>query len=295
MQTDFWDRGKIRRILLECEGTGLGYFRRTKWRLKPDRSLLTDADTEIEDMLASHFDRPGEGTYMIGEETVEGKSEKYLRSAFENTAFIVDPIDGTAPFAHGIPTWGIMIGYMRRGRLEEGAVILPSTGELVVSEHGANYISMRGKNGRYSPFKRFSAPAPPPMEGGLISVSQNIVREWNVAPSNPYQAVCCSAFTCLHLLFGGYLAYVGCSKLWDLAAALPILWNAGFHGRFLSGGILRPEIDERTFHLEKTHRRRWYLRDQMVLSANADIADYVGDLLRAPLAANLKKPNHGLN
>ncbi len=277
-----WNRNEIRKILLECAGKGIGYFGKTQWQLKSDRSLVTEADMEIEGALAGYFDRPDDGIYMIGEETVAAKNEKYIRSAFANTAFIVDPIDGTAPFAHGIPTWGIMIGYMSKGRLEEGGIVLPSTGQLVISDNGVNYISYLGNGGEYSPLKRYSAPKSPPVEGGLISVSQNIVREWNVASTNPLHAVCCSAFSSIYLLMGRYLAFVGCPKLWDVAAVLPILWNAGFQGRLLSGETLDPDVNEKCYHLRRDDKRRWYLRDQMILAANSANADYVESILRKP-------------
>ena len=47
--------------------------------------------------------------------------------------WVVDPIDGTAPYANHLPTWGISIGLMKNGAFTDGAVFLPRTAELYIT------------------------------------------------------------------------------------------------------------------------------------------------------------------
>ena len=69
---------------------------------KPDRSLVTDVDRAVERRCRELIERwfPDHG--VLGEEYPPTRSG----SAFQ---WIMDPIDGTEEFVHGIPTYGFML------------------------------------------------------------------------------------------------------------------------------------------------------------------------------------------
>ena len=75
---------------------------------KRDRSLVTDVDRAVERRWRELIDRwfPDHGA--IGEEYPPTRPE----SAFQ---WIMDPIDGTEEFVHGIPTFGTMLALHRGG------------------------------------------------------------------------------------------------------------------------------------------------------------------------------------
>src|SRR6266478_6624655 len=75
---------------------------------KADASLVTDADRAVERRLRELLGRwfPDHG--VIGEEYPATRPE----SAFQ---WIMDPIDGTEEFVHGIPTFGTMLALHHRG------------------------------------------------------------------------------------------------------------------------------------------------------------------------------------
>ncbi len=50
--------------------------------------------------------------------------------------WVVDPIDGTANFAQGIPTYGILLGLLREGEPIVGGMALPSFGDTYSAERG---------------------------------------------------------------------------------------------------------------------------------------------------------------
>ena len=104
-----------RRVILRKMTTG---FRK---RLKADASYVTDADLAAERVLrhaiAGRF--PGHG--IIGEEfppTNPGSDFQW----------ILDPIDGTLSFTHGIPFFGTIIGLHHRGRPLVGIIDHPALG-----------------------------------------------------------------------------------------------------------------------------------------------------------------------
>src|SRR5215470_469150 len=75
---------------------------------KADRSLVTDVDRAVERRWRELIDRwfPDHGA--LGEEYPPTRPD----SAFQ---WIMDPIDGTEEFVHGIPTFGTMLALHHRG------------------------------------------------------------------------------------------------------------------------------------------------------------------------------------
>lgn len=86
---------------------------------KHDRTLVTQADTGVEEILrariAAAFARHG----IVGEEfgTEPGDGE---------TRWIIDPIDGTHNFVRGIPVWATLIAVERGGELVASVVSAPA-------------------------------------------------------------------------------------------------------------------------------------------------------------------------
>ncbi len=93
-----WNVEEVLRLLDESARIALHYFDAPEREFKQDRSIVTQADKEIEGMLGKEFDRPEDGVYLIGEETVETKDEQYLSRALKGSTWIIDPIDGTSSY-----------------------------------------------------------------------------------------------------------------------------------------------------------------------------------------------------
>jgi histidinol-phosphatase len=89
-------------------------------RRKPDRTPVTDADTEVEDtarrLLVEH--RPGDA--IVGEE--RGGEFGSGRT------WVLDPIDGTKNFMRGVPVWATLIALVVDGRPELGVISAPALG-----------------------------------------------------------------------------------------------------------------------------------------------------------------------
>ena len=86
---------------------------------KVDRSLVTDVDRAVERRWREMVDRwfPDHGA--LGEEFPPARPE----SAFQ---WIMDPIDGTEEFVHGIPTFGTMLALHHRGTPLVGVIDHPA-------------------------------------------------------------------------------------------------------------------------------------------------------------------------
>ncbi|MEM8606120.1 MAG: inositol monophosphatase family protein [Myxococcota bacterium] len=80
------------------------FSRGVTYELKPDRSPVTVADREAEQILRDHILTAHPDASFLGEETgAHGDPKRGIR-------FVVDPIDGTRAFVRGFPTWSVLVG-----------------------------------------------------------------------------------------------------------------------------------------------------------------------------------------
>src|SRR5215510_1162192 len=106
------------------------YQRNVRIEVKADKTPVTEADVRSEEairaLLTQRF--PSYGVY--GEET--GKSQMDAESAW-----LVDPIDGTKSFVRECPFFSAQIALMRGGRFVLGVSCAPAYDELAWAERGA--------------------------------------------------------------------------------------------------------------------------------------------------------------
>lgn len=266
-----WDRKRIIELLLQAGEIAREAKKELSCELKADRSIVTRADTDIERLLALELERPDRGTYLIGEETVSGKGDAYLARALAEEAYVVDPIDGTAPYAHLLHNWGISVGRMERGELTDGAVYLPDYAELVVSE-GAAVLEGVLRDGSWS-WRELDAAARPHDGYGLLAVTQGIAKRGRVLLPNPVMVLGVAVVPMVGLLQGRFTGFLGSVKLWDVAGALPLLLRKGFSITVSPGGERREvtsRVEDRTYDLEPGSKSRWALRSDLLICRPED-------------------------
>jgi myo-inositol-1(or 4)-monophosphatase len=101
--------------------------------MKGPADFVTSADVRTESLLIEELTRVRPGYGFLAEESgaIEGKDKSHR--------FIIDPIDGTTNFMHGVPHFAISVGLEREGQLVAGVIYNPVTDDLFVAEknHGA--------------------------------------------------------------------------------------------------------------------------------------------------------------
>ena len=96
---------------------------------KQDSTPVTCADRDAEHTIRQIITKRFPTHSILGEEhgAVTGDP---------NYKWIIDPIDGTKSFIHGVPLYGVLIGVEIRNRPAVGAVYLPATDELTLAADG---------------------------------------------------------------------------------------------------------------------------------------------------------------
>lgn len=97
---------------------------------KPDRSPVTIADREAEQIVRDHVLTAHPNAGFLGEETGTYKGSTRIR-------FIVDPIDGTRAFVRGWSTWSVLMGVEADGVPVVGIAYMPAADDFFVAVQGA--------------------------------------------------------------------------------------------------------------------------------------------------------------
>ena len=111
-----WKIDEILTLLAEAGRCALTLGEYPAADCKSDGSAVTAADRAIERNFAERFDHPERGIFLIGEETDPGRTDTDCAAALAaDRCYVIDPIDGTAPYIADVPLWGISLGLLRRG------------------------------------------------------------------------------------------------------------------------------------------------------------------------------------
>lgn len=111
----------------------LSYFARLDELEIETKRVLTDmvsvADREVEELIRSRLQAEFPGDALLGE-------EYGLQAGSTGLTWVVDPIDGTAPFLNGMPGWCICIGLMDAEGPLLGAIYAPVLDEMYLGGRG---------------------------------------------------------------------------------------------------------------------------------------------------------------
>ena len=91
-------------------------------KLKGKQDYITEADGQVERLIIARLQARFPQDAFLGE---EGGA-----SGEGDAVWVIDPIDGTANFAHRIPHFCVSIAFMSAGELKLGAIAAPMYGEL---------------------------------------------------------------------------------------------------------------------------------------------------------------------
>ncbi|RCS23701.1 inositol monophosphatase [Phyllobacterium salinisoli] len=98
--------------------------------LKGPGDYVTQADKRAEDIVHTELSRarPDYGFLMEEAGIIEGRDGQHR--------WLVDPLDGTTNFLHGIPIFAVSIALERQGQIVAGVIYNPAMDELYTAERG---------------------------------------------------------------------------------------------------------------------------------------------------------------
>jgi myo-inositol-1(or 4)-monophosphatase len=202
--------------------------------LKTDGSVVTEADQAMQDRVQKELASRWPEYDFLGEE-MSGHEHEALTTSGHKGLWILDPLDGTSNFAAGLPFFSVSLALLIDGRPEIGLVYDPIRDECFVAQHGRgawlNGLSMGTMAPVHLPLQRSIAVV------DFKRLDRALAAKLGAEP--PYGSqrnFGSSALDWCWLADGRFHVYLhGGQKLWDYAAGILILTEAGGQAMTLDG------------------------------------------------------------
>jgi len=206
------------------------------------RDLVTEWDVRSEELIRTVLEEHAPGIPVLGEEAGQGAGTA------SGLRWLVDPIDGTVNFAHGLPIWSVSIAVEDRGSLLAGVVAAPALGWWFEASRGGGARDGHGAPLRVSQTPRLDrAMLASGFPYDLATSPDNNFAEW--AHLQRTAGACRrlgSAALDLSLVARGWFDGYWERKLkpWDLAAGVLLVVEAGGTVTDTRGGTFDPHAGE---------------------------------------------------
>lgn len=99
--------------------------------------LVTIADHESELALTARLLDLLPGSLVVGEEAAAADPGVLANLITDRPVWIIDPVDGTYNFAHGDPTFAMIVALVLEGATRLGWIYLPIGDEMAMAEEGS--------------------------------------------------------------------------------------------------------------------------------------------------------------
>ena len=208
-------------VVTEAGELARGFFRNVTAERKADSTLVTAADRAVEEFLTPRIAALAPEARILGEEFgATGGGDAAC-------TITLDPIDGTAAFVAGLPTWCITVGVIRDAVAIGGVTYLPMTGETYLASG-----DVAEWNGRA--LVRHMRPAG---DGDLFILTHSDYHRSGAARfTGKIRSLGSTAYHMALVARGAAIAAVlGRPRIWDIAAGAAMLAAIGGELRYRSG------------------------------------------------------------
>ena len=176
---------------------------------KGPADFVTNSDLKTEKIIIEELKKARPNYSILSEENgTENNKDK-------NNTWIIDPIDGTINFLHGIPHFAISVALKSHNEIVSGLIFDPIKNEMFYAEkdNGAFFNNQRIRVSKKDQINNCLF-----VTGGKIEVE----------PDMPYRKSGCAALDMAYVASGRYDGYFQKKlNLWDIAAGIIIVKEAG--------------------------------------------------------------------
>ena len=176
---------------------------------KGPTDFVTNSDLRVEKIIIEELKKAKPNYSIISEENgIEKNNDK-------NNTWIIDPIDGTVNFLHGIPHFAISIALKSKNEIVSGLIFDPIKDEMFFAEK---------ESGAFFNNHRIRVSKKNQLNDCLFATGGKLVEE----PKLPYRKSGCAALDMAYVAAGRYDGYFQNNlNLWDIAAGIVLVKEAG--------------------------------------------------------------------
>lgn len=234
--------------------------------LKADNSLVTETDLAVSKMMQDDFaDILKSPEHMLIDEESVSTVGAPPKEAFKHKyLWVLDPIDGTAPYGAGMPMFGISLGLIKDKKLHMGVIYLPYFDELYVCDGKQSYLIKKGK-------KEILKIETKPLKPTDIFVFDPKLFNWQGSTYTGYTNT--SVVGLSWLSSGKYIGQCNHDSFWDVAAGWPLCLQAGLT-------IYNKKTQTEIHDITELFDDNWHLK-QPVITCHQDHYDTFKNALKA--------------
>ena len=176
---------------------------------KGPSDFVTNSDIRVEKIIIDELKKARPNYSIVSEENgIENNKD-------ENNTWIIDPIDGTINFLHGIPHFAISIALKSNNEIISGLVFDPIKNEMFFAEK---------ENGAYFNNHRIRVSKKSELNECLFVTGEKFKEELDLT----YRKSGCAALDLAYVAAGRYDGYFQNNlNLWDIAAGIILVKEAG--------------------------------------------------------------------
>jgi len=195
--------------------------------------FVSKADLRAEEIIKAELSKARPGFGFLAEESGETPApEGTAAEGGENTRWIIDPLDGTTNFLHGIPHWSISIALEKDGKMLAGVIYDPCKDEMFYAERGlggfvnSKRLRVSARNDLDSALFATGIPFGLHNEDTMTTFNKRLANTGlKTAGTRRYGS---AALDCAWVAAGRYEAYwEEPINMWDVAAGLVLVSEAG--------------------------------------------------------------------
>ena len=176
---------------------------------KGPTDFVTNADLKVEKIIIEELKKARPNFSLISEESGKDKGKD------SDNTWIIDPIDGTVNFLHGIPHFAISIALKSYNEIISGLIYDPIKDEMFFAEKN---------NGAFFNNHRIRVSNKSDINDCLFATNDKIKFELNF----PNRKSGCAALDMAYVASGRYDGYFQNNlNLWDIAAGIILIKEAG--------------------------------------------------------------------
>ena len=196
---------KVSKILIR----DFGELEKLQVSKKGPTDFVTNSDLRAEKIIIEELKKARPNYSFISEENgIENNKDK-------NNTWIIDPIDGTVNFLHGVPHFAISIALKSDNEITSGLIFDPIKNEMFYAEKD---------NGAFFNNHRIRVSKKNDLNDCLFGTGGKMKNE----PDVPFRKSGCAALDMAYVASGRYDGYFQHDlNLWDIAAGIVLVKEAG--------------------------------------------------------------------
>ena len=188
-----------------------------KTSLKNDNELVTQADAQCQRIIIERIKEAYPDHGFIAEEGNEGRLFKQVPRGDEQIWWVIDPIDGTNNFAHGMLLFAVSVAAVYKGKPVAGVIFDPPTESMYTAvQEGEAQLNGRRINASQEAMNQFSSVGLDShlrCDEGVPGWASDIIK------NTRYRNLGTTALQLAYVAKGSMVATItDTPKLWDIAA-----------------------------------------------------------------------------